>query len=329
MSSRERRLVACSDEEGWDAFVAASPQRSAFVRSWYLRALTAAAPDLTVDRWLLLDGAQPVIGAVVLRRGEVPTDAPYPFSPYQSLLFDGGLAAEPPHRAGRLVPEVTGQLAEALAQRYPRLSLCLHPALRDVRGLQWFRHGKPDRPQLDVRFTALIDLGAVSGFDEYLDTIRPTRRNEYRRAVARGLRAEASQDVELLDRLHAATFARQGIERPPAEAALVREIARAALAAGAAELSICRAPSGEVASAVLFVDEGPSSVYLFGANAPEHRPLDAGAFLVLEAIRRAHRRGMKEVDLCGVNSPQRGDFKTSMGASVVPYFLVSWGDSPR
>jgi hypothetical protein len=317
-------LVACPDDGRWDAFAAASPQGSVFVRSWYLRALAAARPDLAVDRWIAEQAGAPLAGAVILRHGDDPAEAPYPYSPYQSLLLAGRLAGDPPHRAGRAVPQVAGELTEALAARYTRLSFCLHPSFTDVRGLQWFRYGQPDRVLLDVRYTALVDLTGFPDFEDYLATVRPTRRNEYRRAAARGLRAEPSDDVELLDRLHAATFARQGLSRPEDEGALLRSIARAALAAGAGELLICRAPSGEPASATLFVDDGRTAVYLFGANAPEHRHLDAGAFLVLESVRRARERGLARVDLCGVNSPQRGDFKTSLGGVVTPYFLAAW-----
>ena len=316
-------LVRCDDDAAWDALVAESPQGSAFGRSWYLRALDVEG-DLVVDRWLLSGDRGAQAGAVVLRRGGQPVDAPYPFSPYQSLFLTAAVATAPAHRAGREIVEVTGRLAAALTDRYPRLSFCLHPSLRDLRGLQWFHYGQPDAFRFDVRYTGLIDLGAYTDFEAYLATIRPTRRNEYRRALGRGLCAETSEDIELLDRLHAATFARQGLTRPAHEGALLRAITVAALADGSGELLVCRAPSGDVVSAVLFVDDGRTSIYLFGANAPEHRNLDGGAFLVLEAVRRAKGRGLLGVDLCGVNSPQRGDFKTSLAAVVTPYFLARW-----
>jgi len=323
MTAGAADLVACDDDAAWDALMADSPQGSAFGRSWYLRALDVEG-DLVVDRWLLAGDRGTQAAAIVLRRGGRPVDAPYPFSPYQSLFLTAAVATAPAHRAGREIVEVTGRLAVALADRYPRLSFCLHPSFRDLRGLQWFHYEQPDAFHFDVRYTGLIDLGSFADFDAYLATLRPTRRNEYRRALRRGLSAESSEDIDLLDRLHAATFARQGLARPAHEGALLRAITVAALAAGSGELLICRAPSGDVVSAVLFVDDRRTGIYLFGANAPEHRNLDGGAFLVLEAIRRGQGRGLTGVDLCGVNSPQRGDFKTSLGAVVTPYFLARW-----
>jgi Acetyltransferase (GNAT) domain len=323
VTAETAELVGCSDDAIWDDVVADSPQGSAFVRSWYLRALNVDG-DLRVDRWLLRGGRGVQAAAVVLCKGGEPVDAPYPFSPYQSLLLTSEVANAPAHRAGREIAEVLGRLAVGLSARYRRLSFCLHPSVRDVRGLQWFHYGQADAFRFDVRYTGLIDLSAFADFDAYLGTIRPTRRNEYRRALGRGLCAESSRDVDLLDHLHAKTFARQGIARPAHEAALLRAISTAALDADAGELLFCRAPSGEVVSAVLFIHDDRTGIYLFGANAPEHRNLDGGALLLLEAVRRGQGRGLTGVDLCGVNSPQRGDFKTSLGGVVTPYFLARW-----
>lgn len=318
------RLVACEDDARWDDFVARSPQGSVFARSWYLRAI-ASTGQARADRWWLLDaGRRPLAGALVLRDGPRPLDAPFPFSPYQSLFLSPEVARAPVHRSGKEIVDVSTSLVSALADRYARLSFCCHPAFNDVRGLQWFRYGQPDAFTLDVRYTGLVDLRATPDFDSYLGTIRPTRRYKYRRAVAGGLRAERSEDLVALDALHVATFARQGISRPEHEGILMRAIATAALAEGAGELLLCRAPSGAPASATLFLYDERCGYYLIGANAPEHRSLNSGTFLMLEAIRRCQERKLEMVDMCGVNSPERGDFKTSLGAVPTPYFLARW-----
>lgn len=306
-------LLRCDDDALWDEFVGRSPHGSPFVQSWFLDAL-----DVEVDRWLLLAGARAIAGGVVLRSGSEVLPAPLPFSPYQGLLLAPETTDGLAHRIGKEIVDVTQALVEALARRYEALSFCLHPTFTDVRGLQWFRYGQADTFRFEVRYTGVIDLAGRS-FDEVLAALRSTRRYEYRRA-ARALKAEVSTDVATLDALHEATFARQGLTRSPEEARLMRALAEKALASGAGELLVARAPNGEPASATLFVSDEHRSYYLFGANSPKHRSLGGNSFLVVEAVRRALERGLTEVDLLGVNSPHRGDFKTSLGARVVPYY---------
>ena len=57
----------------------------------------------------------------------------------------------------------------------------------------------------------------------------------------------------------------------------------------------------------------------------EHRRCCAklsGSFILFEAIKRYMDQGLSSVDFVGVNSPMRGDFKTSFNAQVKPYYIV-------
>jgi hypothetical protein len=312
-------LQPCADDARWDALVAASPQGNAFCASWFLRALGGE-----VDRWVWQAGGKPAALAVVLRDQEGPLAGPCPFTMYQGLMLLEDPARMPAHRAGKWVVEVTQAVLEGLASIYARFSLCLHPSLADLRGLQWFHYGEPDQVTLELRYTGLLSLAAWPDFESYLGGIRTTRRYEHRKGAARGLTVERSEDVSLLDHLHAATFGRQGIARPAHEGELLRAITAAALREKAGELLVCRTSRGEPASATLFIHDARCSYYLFGANAPEHRALAAGTVLVVENVRRALERGLAAVDFCGVNSPNRGDFKTSLGGVVTPYHVARW-----
>jgi hypothetical protein len=310
-------LEPCTSAAAWDAFVAASPQGSVFCASWFLAAL-----GVEVDRYFLRAGGRVQAAALVLRRDGAPIAAPHPFTMYQGLLLAPEVGAWPAHRAGKGIVDLTTALLDGLTALYPKLSFCMHPSFTDMRGVQWYRYGRPDAARLDVRFTGVLPLAGFGDLDGYLAAVRTTRRYEHRRAQNRQLVVEASDDIDTLDRLHRATFERQGLGRDEAEARLLRAITSAALAADAGELLIGRTPAGEAASATLFVRDAHTSYYLFGANAPALRSLNAGTLLVVESVRRALERGLARVDFCGVNSPNRGDFKTSLGGVVTPYFVA-------
>jgi lipid II:glycine glycyltransferase (peptidoglycan interpeptide bridge formation enzyme) len=58
---------------------------------------------------------------------------------------------------------------------------------------------------------------------------------------------------------------------------------------------------------------------LFGANDPAMREANASSKLLLDNIALSAQKGLQIFDFVGVNSPQRGDFKLSFNAELVPY----------
>ena len=105
---------------------------------------------------------------------------------------------------------------------------------------------------------------------------------------------------------------------------LLRSIASAAVEGGFGELLLFCAENGEATAATLFLHDVKTAYYLFGANHPDHRKSGAGTYLILESMRRAFDRGICNIDMVGINSPNRGDYKTSLNARPVPYFTATW-----
>ncbi|HLJ93370.1 MAG TPA: GNAT family N-acetyltransferase [Gemmataceae bacterium] len=314
-------LTDCTDGEHWNRFVADSPHGSVFCLTPFLDALQEEYRLLFVE-----EKGSPQAGLVLLLRDGQPYPGQYPFTLYQGVLLGADLCSRPPHHRTKQTLEVVGHLMAALEAQYRRLALCQHYRFEDLRGFSWFHYHEPERGQfrLELQYSGLLDLAAVANFDAYLGSIRTVRRQEYRRCQGHGFSVQPSRDLELLDRLHQQTFARQGIERDPHDVRLLQSISRAALENGLGEVSTCVAPSGEVASATLFLFDQRCGYYLVSANDPEHRNSGSGTYLMIENIRRCQSKGLQAVDFVGVNSPNRGDFKTSFNAVPVPYFILTW-----
>ena len=314
-------LIRCNDKAGWDAFVSLSPQGNVFCRSAFLDAL-----GIDYDTWLLQEGGRALVGAVLLKGGQGGVlAAPYPFSMYHGVLLSGALYAAPPHRRYKEGLTLTSILLAELEQRYPSLSFCLHPGFDDLRAFSWFHYHRRELGvfNISLNYTGIIDLG-MPGFEAYLATIRSCKRREYRLALKNGLTAETSNDLVVLENLYRMTFERQGATKSSEELRLVRAIAQAAIAQGFGEILLVRLPGGEVASATLFLHDEHTGYYLIGANHPDYRNTYSGVFAFVESCRRCHARGLKQIDTCGINSPNRGDFKTSFNAVPKPYFVANW-----
>ncbi len=307
------------DRSSWDRFVAASPQGSVFCSPAFLDSL-----DLEWEAWRIVGPSGTRAAAVLLKGADgVPVPQPQPFCLYQGILLPGGDTGAS-HRRIREHLEASEALVKTLAAG-GRLSWCLHPAYTDVRSLSWFHYHEPAAGQfrIDIRYTGHIAVTAGAGLDQVLATSRSVRRQEFRKADER-FQVDPSSDLDLLDQLHGITFARQGIDRPLRERALLRSIVASALEGGYGEMLVARDRGGEPAGAVVFLFDRTTAYYLVGANDPAFRACGVSTLLFLKGVERGMARGASVIDVVGMNSPSRGDFKASFGAVPVPYFIANW-----
>ncbi|MBI4021882.1 MAG: GNAT family N-acetyltransferase [Candidatus Andersenbacteria bacterium] len=315
-------LVQCTNASVWDDFVRRSPQGAVFCQTAFLDALPVAH-----ELWQVVDGHGHVqLGVVLLRdeQGRVVRQ-PYDFSLYQGILLDGALAAMPVHRAvPRELSAVNFLLAE-LAAREERLSFCLHHTWQDMRAFNWFNYHVPSAGQfcVTVRQTGLIALAGLT-FNSYLEGIRKSRRQEWRLARLQGFTVAPSDDIAAFLNLYQQTFSRQGINPSASALRLVGSITAAALTGRFGELLLTRGEGGEPVSATVFLCDQSCSYYLFGATDPRFRAAGAGVATVLESLRRCFEQSVTRVDVGGINSPQRGDFKISFNAQPTPFYVVNY-----
>jgi ribosomal protein S18 acetylase RimI-like enzyme len=314
-------LVECSDKGRWDCFADESPHGSVFCRTSFL-------DGLGQDYRLLLvaEKDETLAGTVLVFENGRPYLGQFPLTMYQGVLLSRGLCQRQPHSRSRQTLEVLDFLLAELEKRFDRISFSLHYRFEDLRSFSWFHYHEPERGRfrLDLHYSGLLDLRQVADFEGYLHAIRGLRLREYRRAQAHHFTIEPSDDIDALDRLHGLTFERQGLTREHQEVRLLRSIAQAAINRGFGELLLCRDDRGTTVSATLFLYDQRGAYYLVGANDPEYRHSGSGSYVMLESLRRSQARGLTTVDFVGINSPNRGDFKTSFNAVPVPYFVATW-----
>lgn len=317
------KLSSCKDKRFWDRFVEGSPQANIFCQTPFLDALSINYQLVMVKK-----NQESQLGAILLKdkKGQ-PIRSFESIFIYQGLLFDKKYKKKPNHSRVLHQLAAVNFLLQNLEKNQDVILFSLHPKFKDLRSFQWFNYHQPERGQfkINLRYTGLIDLKKPSSFKSYLQTIRKVRRYEYRQALKAELRIEESQDIDKLDYLHQLTFKRQGIRRDKATAQRLRNISQATLSHGFGELLLCKNKQGKEISATLFLYDKKCGYYLFGANHPDYQRTGGGTLLILENIRRCQEKGLCWVDVCGINSPNRGDFKTSFNAKPTPYFVVTWG----
>lgn len=307
----------------WDSELKGSPQSNIYCSGAFLQSL-----GCRYRLYMVADGGRPLLGCPVLLNPDgSPRTTTHPYAMYQGPWFTSAFQAQSPHSQVGAGLEVLDFLLASLEKEYAAMHFDSHWLLPDLRSFSWFHYGEPNRFQIDLFYSGIVDCSAHRDFSGFLASLRKTRRQEYRALDDGSLTVEAvSQSSELGDflRLYKATFDRQKITVSEDDSRLVEAIARGALGGGYGTLYLCRRKDGRLVSAALFLRDTRTSYYQFGANDPECRDLPGGSLVVLSGIRAAMQDGLLYVDMVGMNSPSRGGFKASFNARPRPYFSLSW-----
>lgn len=305
----------------WDAGVELSPQGTVFSRSAFLRSLNAPFKLFTVTN------AHQTVALVSVVEDSDGNAVRYPYTPYQGILF-----LQPRHALPRqrILDEfrITEFVVDRLVERYRSIDMAMCWTFEDLRPFLWFNHHQPAAGQFTAipRYTGLLDLTRLDA-DGCQAAIRSSRRQELKKAAGYIVREHG--DLGDFMRLYESTFARQDITLDNATRKLVESIAGHALAQGYARLSSCSTADG-IAAMSLFLYDSKRAYYMFAANLPALRNSGAATRLMFDNILEAKRRGMKEIDFVGVNSPDRGDYKLSFNPELKLYFTLDYvrGDAP-
>ena len=313
--------IRISEEpEVWDRFVCSSPQGTVFMLFDFI-------VDLSIHYELvtLYDGDEIVAVTVVFFNNEnMPQESPNMFMFYQGIILKDYQGLEIHSRITHEFKILTSFL-EKLTSRYDQLSFCNSWRLSDIRPFQWHNYHTPENGQFEIklRYTGIIDLEKYTDFKEYLSKIRILRRREWKKASVEFV-IEETNDVDLLLDIQDVTYKRQEIELPKQLRKYRHSIVDNALRSGYGKMMKATGSDGTVDSVKFFLYDDVCAYYLFGGNNPNGRGSGASTFLMLNFIKDAMEKRLKYVDFCGVNSPNRGDYKISFNAELKPYFVTNY-----
>lgn len=310
----------CVDKNKWNDFVLNSLQGNIFCHTHFLDSLLINY-KLVVQE----ENNNIVLAAIILINNEV-VKLPYPFTLYHGLICNKTINELSEHKKSPWLLNYVPLFLNFLESNYQRISFCFSYNFTDLRSLQWYNYNIPTENtfQIDLRYTGIIDLKNINNIEEYLTTVRSVRRQDYKKALKEGYYVERSKDIKILSDLHLKTFQRQEIVRNKNEETLLLSICKSALEFGYGDLLVCFNSDKIAVSASLFLYDQKCGYYLFGANDPAYRKSGSGTLLIIENIKTCFERGCEIVDMVGINSPNRGDFKSSFNAKPIPYFLANY-----
>lgn len=327
----ELALQPMADNATWDALVQRSAQGTLFASADFLQA--AGCPH---QRWAVVQG-QSVKAALLL-----PTSADGRAVVADDLVIHAGLmfALDPQRQAVKRRHdefELSAFVAAELAQRFERIELPLAPQLADMRPFLWHEyHGaKSQQYRLDLRYTSYVDIRSLAqvALEQAEGTVcfeamETVRRYSVREARKKGGSVQVVKDGATLIGHYRDLMQAQGEQAPEPKLAAMQRVMDRLIATGRGALFHVHDADGTLLYCVFYGWDQHRAYYLYGAGHPERSAPWQGTLAHWFAFGHlAREHGVVEIDLEGVNSPQRGWFKLGFGGNLQPYHTLHWGPS--
>ena len=228
--------------------------------------------------------------------------------------------------------ELTEFVIDFLSHRYDSIELALAPGFEDMRPFLWYNYHDPNPGRkfiLNLRYTSYIDIGSLKGCDhtfeesECFRAMETLRQRHIRQAHKKEAKVNRADSASRLITYYRALMERQGDPASESKLARMETLINTLLAKGKAAVYEVQNHLSEAVYTVVYGWDRKRAYYLFGAGHPETSEPYQGTFAHWGAfVDLANRIGKCEVDMEGVNSPQRGWFKLGFGGDLRPYYQV-------
>ncbi len=298
----------------WEELSACSINYTPFMREDYLNCVGYEGV-----RYIVIKTNRPLMGICLARNiktGLIDSEAP--FAPYQGFLYSENTG----YNAYNSNLIATEYLLDYLykSEGFKQIEFSNYYNVKDFRAVQWHHYHEREKGTYDIRlsYTGILKLSSFSR-----DKMSKGRKLDLRYSTDRyGIQCNYSDNIQDFLRLYMDTFMRENICLSDETVGMVRSIIDMAMVNDYGKMLVAYNTEGEAINATFVLTDKRRAYYIFGANDPVYRKC-GGATLLLVNQMEMYRdeTELEYFDFIGINSPQRGDFKLSFGADIVPYFI--------
>lgn len=324
-------VVETKDHQAWDSWVRASHEGTIFHTTDYLRAL-----DCDYKLYFVQKGntKKAAFLAPVTPDGRDIIAAT--FLIYGGFLFHDEEADHQPRQQKDLSLRfrITEALVEYIGRTFDKIHISCGPAIKDLRPFLWYNYPSNDPGQqyrLALRYTSYLNIQGINQHASVTHSpnfqqLSRSRRQEIRHAIHDGISAFESSDLHDFLRLSeiSRTNRNDDVKFLQREYQVMSSVMQALIKNGQGKLYYVKDDTGQVVAGSFWGLDVRRAYFLFAANHPQAKQRHTGTMALWDAFRHLNRMyQVREVDLEGVNSPQRGWFKLSFGGDIRPYYHVS------
>ena len=222
--------------------------------------------------------------------------------------------------------EITEFVINELAKSYNKIHLRTHPAFNDIRPFLWHNYENNSKKFLtEVRYTSFLNIKDINtDSDKILTNMSPIRRQHIRYGKEAGLFIRESKNVDLFMSLYAKLMDKTENKISKRVKDRLSSLIQILIDNKLAIIYECLDKSNNIKYTSVFSVFKKKSTYLYGAPGENQKSFD-GTFLLWESFKTLNSNyDINEVDLEGVNSPQRGAFKLSFGGNLTNYYILKF-----
>lgn len=317
-----------SDCDLWQKAVETTPQYTMFVSSTYLRSFggkyklyfVKKGIEVKAGFCLLLseDGRHVILNELVI---------------YSGIFFKEDQTQKAVKAKSERF-EITEQIIRFITDRFSRISMALSTQIEDLRPFLWHNYGSTNKQEvfsLDLRYTSYLNISELRNTDDEESTdlfksLETLRQRNIRKARKESSYTVEEVQIELFLNYYIALMESQNEQVPAQKLAQISQIIANCTREKQAVMFATKNAHHEIIYLTMFSYDHFRAYYLFGAGNPKATEHYRGTICFWDAfIQLSQKYNINEVDLEGINSPQRGWFKLSFGGSIVPYYEVNLG----
>ena len=329
MSKVKLSWLPVADSDDWEGLVERSPQGTLFSRRTYLNATGADYRLFWVKQ-----GTEIKAGAALVVSADGTRCELDDLVIYGGLLFDLDPTRQMVKRRHDEF-QISEFFVEQIASQFVSVELQLSPEYSDLRPFLWHNYHDTNalRFTVELRYTSYLDRSSLSESCDReeespcFNRMETVRRYSVREARKKNGKVVKGENGSLLTGFYRSLMERQGTAQSDTKLTNMQNVMDALMAAGQGAVYHAMNADGSVIYAVFYGWDTKRAYYLFGAGHPELSEPWQGTLVHWEAFKDlAQAKDIREVDLEGVNSPQRGWFKLGLGGDLRPYYNVSIGE---
>lgn len=221
--------------------------------------------------------------------------------------------------------EITEFAIKELNKIYKSIVMRLHPSISDIRPFLWHNYNsKSNKFLVDVRYTTYLEFDKnKNSIDFLLPEMSSIRRQQIRYGEESGSNVHETSDVEKFIDYYCKLL--EGTENAIDNNFKQRldNLINKLLYHKNAVMFECLDINKNTTYMTIFSNFNNKATYLYGApNILNQRSFD-GTFILWESLKILFKKyKVLEVDLEGVNSPNRGKYKLSFGGKLINYYEV-------
>tara|TARA_B100000767_G_scaffold264081_1_gene278545 strand:- start:249 stop:1190 length:942 start_codon:yes stop_codon:yes gene_type:complete len=304
------KLIEIKDKVLWDTTVVSSKQFSLLCSSVFLNGLTCK-----YDLFFIKKDKDIKMAVIIFKKDKKLNKYFFQdFNYNQGFYFFDDNHSLSKKRSERI--KLINFFLDFAVKKFKEMRFSLHESINDIRAFQWYDYkNKPFA--FNTVYSSKIDFSEFKNFTEFLKSIRYERRREYKKINEKeNFSVKIENNEKKFIKIYKNLIPAIGKTTFNAHVKLIKN----AIKNNYARINFMY-DDKKLISATLFYFFKDQSYYAFSVIDPDYKKnFSCTAFLILEQINFAFKNDIAILDFLGVNSPNRADFKESLGGSLTSFY---------